>query len=89
MFDPKIYADRRERLKKQVGSGLILFIGNVESPMNYPANPLHFRQDSSFLYFFGLDSPGLAGIVDADEEKVKLLYQRNDGNFGLIEPDIG
>lgn len=73
MFDPKIYADRREKLKKQVGSGIILFLGNVESPMNYPANPHHFRQDSSFLYFFGLDSPGLAGVVDVDEGRDLIL----------------
>ena len=67
MFDTKIYVQRRDDLKKQIGSGLILFLGNDESPMNYPANPYHFRQDSSFLYFFGLDSPGLVGIIDVDE----------------------
>ncbi|GAG56612.1 unnamed protein product [marine sediment metagenome] len=48
---------------------MVLFLGNDESPMNYPANPYHFRQDSSFLYFFGLDSPGLAGLVDIDNNK--------------------
>jgi Xaa-Pro aminopeptidase len=69
MFDSKIYTERRERLKEQVGSGLLLFFGNEESPMNYPANPYHFRQDSSFLYFFGLDTPSLAAIVDVDEGK--------------------
>ncbi len=69
MFDAKIYKQRRDRLKKQVGSGVVLFLGNDESPMNYPANPYHFRQDSSFLYFFGLDSPGLAGFVDIDNNK--------------------
>ncbi len=69
MFDSKIYTERRERLKEQVGSGLLLFLGNEESPMNYPANPYHFRQDSSFLYFFGLDTPSLAAIVDVDEDK--------------------
>jgi len=69
MFDAKIYKQRRDRLKKQVGSGVILFLGNYESPMNYPANPYHFRQDSSFLYFFGLDSPRLAGFVDIDNNK--------------------
>ena len=69
MFNAKIYKQRRDRLKKQVGSGVVLFLGNDESPMNYPANPYHFRQDSSFLYFFGLDSPGLAGFVDIDKNK--------------------
>jgi Xaa-Pro aminopeptidase len=66
MFDAAVYSQRRERLKKQVKSGLCLFPGNNELAMNYPANPFHFRQDSDFLYFFGLDSPGLAGIVDVD-----------------------
>ena len=69
MFDSKIYSERRARLKEQVGSGLLLFFGNEESPMNYPANPYHFRQDSSFLYFFGLDTPSLAAIVDVDDDK--------------------
>jgi len=66
MFDAKIYSQRRQQLKEKLGSGLLLFMGNDESPMNYPGNPYHFRQDSSFLYFFGLDSPGLAGLVDVD-----------------------
>lgn len=69
MFDAKIYTQRRNRLKKQLKSGVVLFLGNDETPMNYPANPYHFRQDSTFLYFFGLDSYGLAGIVDIDEKK--------------------
>ena len=69
MFDSKIYVERRARLKEQIGSGLLLFLGNEESPMNYPANPYHFRQDSSFLYFFGLNMPFLAAIVDVDQEK--------------------
>jgi Xaa-Pro aminopeptidase len=69
MFASGIYVQRRERLKKQIGSGVLLFLGNQESPMNYPANPFHFRQDSSFLYFFGLDSPDLTGMVDIDNDK--------------------
>jgi len=68
MFDASIYKQRRKRLKEQIGSGLALFLGNEESPMNYPSNPYHFRQDSSFLYFFGLDFPGLAGVVDVEED---------------------
>ena len=66
MFDKKTYVQRREKLKKQVGSGVILLLGNEESPMNYPANTFNFRQDSSFLYFFGLDFPGLAAVIDVD-----------------------
>jgi Xaa-Pro aminopeptidase len=66
MFQAKTYTERRNRLRKKVASGLLVFLGHEESPMNYPANAYPFRQDSSFLYFFGLDSPGLAGVVDAD-----------------------
>ncbi len=73
MFKPETYLQRRKLLKKELGSGLLLFPGNEESPMNYPANTFHFRQDSSFLYFFGLDSPGLAAIVDVDENKDVLF----------------
>lgn len=69
MFDPSIYTQRRDRLKDQLQSGLILFLGNEESPMNYPANPYHFRQDSSYLYFFGLDFLSLAGVIDVDENR--------------------
>lgn len=69
MFEANIYKQRRRRLKEQMGSGLALFLGHDESPMNYLANTYHFRQDSTFLYFFGLDDPGLAGIIDAEEDK--------------------
>lgn len=73
MFDAKTYVHRRQLLKKQVPTGLILFLGNEESPMNYAANTYHFRQDSSFLYFFGLDYPGLAAVIDIDEQKDMLF----------------
>ncbi|MFB0566728.1 MAG: aminopeptidase P family protein [Candidatus Aminicenantaceae bacterium] len=69
MFDSSIYIQRRDRLKEQIKSGMILFWGNEESPMNYPQNPYHFRQDSTFLYFFGLDFPSLAGVIDIDDNK--------------------
>jgi len=57
MFKSEVYVKRREELHKKIKTGLALFIGNVEAPMNYPANTYHFRQDSDFLYFFGLDLP--------------------------------
>lgn len=66
MFDKKTYVQRRHQLIEQIGSGVILFLGNDESPMNYAANTFNFRQDSSFLYFFGLDFPGLAAVMDID-----------------------
>ncbi|MBC8470731.1 MAG: aminopeptidase P family protein [Planctomycetes bacterium] len=69
MFAADVYIERRRRLKEQIQSGLILFLGNEESPMNYPDNQYPFRQDSSFLYFFGLDCPSLAAIIDVDRDK--------------------
>jgi len=69
MFDAKIYTDRRSRLRADMNSGIILIPGNTEASFNYPANTYHFRQDSNFLYFFGLDHPDYFGIIDIDENK--------------------
>jgi len=69
MFNTTTYVERRDRLKKQVGSGILLFLGNEESPMNYTDNPFHFRQDSTFLYYFGLNFAGLNAIIDLDEDR--------------------
>ena len=69
MFEKKIYQDRRDALKSKGLKGVALFLGNVDSPKNFLDNPFHFRQDSSFLYFFGLDFQGLAGAVDFDSGK--------------------
>lgn len=69
MFKPETYQQRRKKLKSLLKRGVCLFPGNNDSPMNYPANVYPFRQDSSFLYFFGLDSPCLFGIMDIDEDK--------------------
>ena len=63
------YIKRRARLKKDVGSGLLLFLGNDEVGMNYADNTYRFRQDSTFLYFFGLDYPALAAVIDIDADK--------------------
>jgi Xaa-Pro aminopeptidase len=66
MFEKSTYINRRNALKNKGLKGVGLFLGNVDSPMNYTDNTFHFRQDSSFLYFFGLDFQGLAGIIDFD-----------------------
>jgi Xaa-Pro aminopeptidase len=66
MFHKSIYTDRRNRLKKELHSGIALFLGNVDAAFNYPANQYHFRQDSNFSYFFGLENPGFAGVIDVD-----------------------
>ena len=69
MFNASVYTDRRNRLKSEVQSGIILILGNPEASYNYPANTYHFRQDSNFLYFFGLDHPDLAGVIDIDNNQ--------------------
>jgi len=73
MFKSEVYIKRREELHKKLKSGLALFLGNVDSAMNYPANAYHFRQDSDFLYFFGLDISGLAGLMDFDSGKDRIF----------------
>jgi Xaa-Pro aminopeptidase len=78
MFDAKTYSQRRRLLARELRSGLVLFLGNDDSPMNYAANGYHFRQDSSFLYFFGLDSPGLAALIDIDEARDTIFGDEID-----------
>jgi Xaa-Pro aminopeptidase len=73
MFKSEVYVKRREELHKKLKTGLALFLGNSESPMNYPSNTYHFRQDSDFLYFFGLDLPGFAGLMDFDSGKDRIF----------------
>ncbi len=77
MFKSEVYSKRREVLRAKVGSGLILLLGNRELPMNYPANTYHFRQDSTFLYYFGLNYAGMAALLDCES-----------GNDLLIADDI-
>ena len=76
MFDTEIYIERRARLKAKLSSGVLLFLGNNDSPMNYKDNTYPFSQDSSFLYYWGLDTPGLAAIIDIDEGK-EVLFGHN------------
>jgi len=66
MFKLDVYKNRRFRLKEKMGSGLVLILGNQEAPANYKDNCYRFRQDSSFLYLFGLNLPSLAGVIDID-----------------------
>ena len=73
LFSKQTYVERREVLRKRIGSGLIIIMGNNDSPMNYPANVYRFRQDSCFLYYFGLHREGLVGVIDADENKEYLI----------------
>jgi Xaa-Pro aminopeptidase len=73
MFSKEIYLERRADLQTRLESGLLLFFGNGESPMNYADNCYPFRQDSSFLYYFGLDQPDLAAVIDLDEGRTVIF----------------
>ena len=66
MFSKETYVDRRARLRREVGGGVCVFLGNALVGMNYAGNEYGFRQDSSFLYFWGLDYAGLAAVLDID-----------------------
>ena len=66
MFSAQTYSARRAELRARIGGGLVLLPGNLPSPNNYPNNAYYFRQDSSFLYFFGLNAPALVGLLDTD-----------------------
>ena len=72
MFDKSVYVNRRKQLIDKMSGGLVLILGNEEAPANYPSNTYKFRQDSSFLYFFGLNMPGFAGLMDVDSGDVCL-----------------
>lgn len=73
MFTPETYRARRARLKKDIGSGLLLFLGNDEVGITYTANVYPFRQDSTFLYFWAVDQPGVAAVIDIDENTETLF----------------
>ena len=74
MFSKETYISRRARLRELVDSGIIILFGNNESPCNYPANGYYpFRQDSSFLYFFGQNRDGLVGVIDVDNATETLI----------------
>lgn len=73
LFDSNTYSLRRRILSEKVGSGLIILFGNNNAPCNYPSNGYTFRQDSSFLYYFGQERDSLAGVIDIDAGQEWLL----------------
>ena len=83
MFPKEIYWQRRKMLRELVGEGVILFPGNEESSMNYRSNYYHYRQDSTFLYFFGINRPGFFGLCDVDEQK-DIVYGDDFGIDDII-----
>lgn len=80
MFKKEIYIRRRQKLTEGLQKGIVLLPGNVDSPMNYTDNTYPFRQDSNFLYFFGIDSPGLAGVIDVDSGEEFIFGNDADVN---------
>lgn len=89
MFDKNTYLNRRNCLRQKLKNnttqkdGIVLILGNSDSPANYAGNCYKFRQDSNFLYFFGIDLPGFAGIIDLDNDQDYLF-----GNDAEIEDII-
>lgn len=73
IFPSEVYSSRRNLLQHNIGSGLILLLGNEESGMNYKDNTYPFRQDSTFLYYFGLDLPNLGAIIDVDQNTTTIF----------------
>lgn len=74
MFDKQTYVNRRAKLRSLVKDGIIILFGNNESPCNYPSNGYYpFRQDSSFLYYFGLNRDGLVGVIDIDNNSETIF----------------
>jgi len=73
MFSKDTYKNRRNALQKSMTGGISLFIGNDEVGMNYAGNVYPFRQDSTFLYYFGIDIPGLCAVIDFDEDQDVLF----------------
>lgn len=69
MFSKETYVNRRAELKKRVGSGMLLFLGNDDCGCNYADNTYPYRQDSTFLYYFGLPFAGLSAIIDIDNDR--------------------
>ena len=73
MFERQFYIERRKKLSEKFDSGILLFLGNNESPSNYSANTYPFRQDSTFLYYFGIDLPDLAAVIDVESNTSTLF----------------
>jgi Xaa-Pro aminopeptidase len=83
LFDRSVYIQRRKQLQSKLSKGIVLLLGNEDSSMNYKDNCYPFRQDSTFLYYVGIDQPGLAVIFDLDENK-EILFGENAGIDDII-----
>jgi len=91
MFEANIYTERRKILKDKLDSGIIVLFGNNESPINYAANHYSFRQDSSFLYYFGIDRPGFVATIDIDNNLETIYGDDNsleDSVWTGVQPTV-
>ena len=84
LFPIEVYKKRRTALQCGVHTGVALFLANEEAPMNYPSNTYRYRQDSNFLYFFGLSLPGLAAVIDFDEGR-EIIF---GDDFGIDDRNL-
>ena len=91
MFDKEIYIRRREKLKAEFSNGKLLFLGNDECGINYADNTYFYRQDSSFLYYFGVSKPNLIALIDIDEDR-EYIFGDNPTIDSIVwtgsQPDI-
>lgn len=90
MFDKEIYIKRRAELLKRLAAmmpqgnaGIVIFAGNSEAPQNYRGNDYRFRQESSFLYYWGIDEPGFYAVLDADSGE-ECIYGDDFGIGDII-----
>lgn len=83
LFDKLVYTERRKKLAANIGKGLVLLMGNEDSSMNYADNTYPFRQDSTFLYYAGIDIAGLALVLDVESGE-EILFGREAGIDDII-----
>ncbi len=72
-FSKDTYILRRRLLMDRLGHGVAVIFGNNNSPINYPSNAYHFRQDSTMMYYTGLERDGLALVLDCDNRR-EILF---------------
>ena len=75
MFGKEVYIARRKALLERLAGekGVALFIGNVDAPAQYKDNSYKWRQDSNWLYLFGIDEPRLAATIDLETGEETLF----------------
>ena len=76
MFAKEVYTSRRSvllsKMREAGESGIILFVGNADAPAQYRDNCYKWRQDSTWLYYIGLDEPLMTAILDIDSGEETL-----------------